>query len=209
LPNNNRLQELSGFIENFEKLKSLRSNEITFYAHTKGVSHGTRLRDDRFQALPRNIIAIKQWRDRMYKECLSDPERIDKAMENHSCCGCYLIKTVRKLKSKDEIPWVFGGTFWWIKHSEFFSKPDWKKVPRHKHGLENYLCKIFLFKEAFELNPCKPLHKPLYTIYSPFGLYYCYRCKEDFNIHMIENGVLCPECGKRTLIFKRYSDMFY
>jgi len=199
-PNDPMLSEAAGFIETLSLLESKREDEITFYAHTKGVSH-----------FSTHQTTVKQWRNRMYHECLSQPERIDEIMKSHPACGCFFF--FPKNKAHRAWPWHFAGTFWWVNHARLFSS-DWKNVAPHRSGPEIYLSRMFehyevnrLFPPPSETDPHTCEINP-HTFYSKtFGLFLCNRCGE-MNILLIEKRIRCPKCSG-NLKFIKNSDMFH
>jgi hypothetical protein len=137
MPNSKGLQEVAGFLETLGSLKSLNPNEITFYAHTKGVKY-----DKNDPKIP----SIRVWRDAMYEGCLSDIERIDEALRTYACCGCF------KQYAADDCmwgTWTFAGTFWWVNHAELFSSPEWQVIAPSIYGTEAYLGRVFPSEKAF------------------------------------------------------------
>jgi len=221
-PNDPVLHEVAGFIETLEKLESKRSDEATFYAHTKGVSHTKSVSQKIKKTESPEVyrIAVRQWRRRMYSDCLRYPERIDEILKSYSACGSYLISTVQRVTPRAYANWIFAGTFFWIKHSVFFSHPKWKEIRQDNYGIEDFLGDLFPYGSVCDLNRCPPLHNPIANIYiHPFGLFFCKQCKKEVNIQTIPKRIVCPKCGaknkgrlghqRNNLTFIRHSDMFY
>lgn len=141
LLNHMQKQELVGFIEALEDLKSNDPNEAIFYAHTKGVKHHPRKKITK-QLMPN----IRKWRDTMYEYLLYDPEKIDDILQKYSCCGCF--------KKKHLDSWIFSGTFWWVRSDKLFSKKDWNKPKPEKpqmmrYTVERYIGNLFPISEAY------------------------------------------------------------
>jgi hypothetical protein len=145
--NDRVLQEVAGFVETLALLESIDPNEMTFYAHTKGVKYRVRRR----KRQPRNCLermsAIRWWRDRMYDELLSDIPRVEQAAASHPAVGCF-----RKNGHYNPLPpesrWHFSGTFWWLRHDQLFAR-DWRGVDRSSpFGIEAYPGTLFRYSES-------------------------------------------------------------
>lgn len=145
VPNDPVLGEGAGFIDALRELQSLRSDEATFYAHTKGVS---RWRD----SLKKGNIRF--WRNTMYRECLSDADRIDDVLSRYSCCGCLLNPDGHQprvgLHNGVQSKWFFAGTFFWFRHDRLFSR-SWEKLPNGYYGVEGYLGLHIPLSESYDL----------------------------------------------------------
>lgn len=197
LPNDSSLGEMVGFTECLNLLKSERHDEITFYAHTKGV------RKENYDGIRKQ--SVKQWRNRMYHECLSQPEKIDTLMEQYAACGCFLRYSPITF---------FAGTFWWVNHARLFSDPDWtvtdpaiyNKMGGIRWIPESYLGMKLKKEDMFNL----------YAVQIDFyrtaaGTFWCKKCG-DFTI-MIKTiderkRFRCPKCGhKKHHKFITFPDM--
>lgn len=182
--NNPRLGEVEGFIQDFGKLYSLRDDEITFYAHTKGVSYHA-------EGDSVKVQAVRTWRDAMYRGCLGELGRVQEALKTYACAGCF----------KDIIPghrrWHYAGTFWWVNHKRLFEL-DWKSIPETYYGTEQYLGLLIPPESAYTIFQESPFH-----LYQETNLYdrfpqLCSHCwysetsiatwPGDFTKH-------CPQCG--------------
>ena len=183
LANDAKLQETAGFVNTLRRLRSLRPDEITFYAHTKGVSHGK---------ADHRLHPVRVWRNTMYEQCLSDPDKIDKLLQTYACCGCF--------RNNDaNVGWHFAGTFWWVNHEKLFSK-QWETIRPSPYGVENYLPLHFSREEGYCLYGAD--NYSLYTAPWPFV------CK---NGHVFKNAsgpwrshghwplhARCPVCKRRA-----------
>jgi hypothetical protein len=169
-------------------LKSTREDEITFYAHTKGVAHTSRKNTTEEQR-----IAIKQWRNRLYSECLGYPGRIDNILKVYSACGCFL-----RFHSKTT-PWFFGGTFWWFNHQKLFTK-NWKKIKKDRRGVEYYLSGFFNVKEVYELY-CTTSSRLIFDVFR----YYACSCGKDWVSKKVDKR--CPRCNKK--VTGKFTDIRY
>ena len=128
--------ETVSFIRMLERVCSVDSDEITFYAHTKGVRHeGPRLK------------ANMLWADYMYRYNLSNIERVKKILRKYPCCGCF-----KRVCAPSTFPpfskWHYVGTFFWFNHRALFSR-NWRDITESRYGTEAYLSKFFSVKEAY------------------------------------------------------------
>lgn len=203
IPNDLELHELAGFIEGLEKLKSVREDEITFYAHTKGVGHA---------ASGSHVIlqmAVRQWRNRMYDECLSDPKRVEDVFlgktkqripifgrgKGIAAAGCFLCP--------NKYGWFFAGTYYWVKHSALFTR-DWRKVPRDRFGPENYIPVQFMRKELHCFRKTKNIRN--LTFYGEISATYVCPICGPFEAS-IWHKVCCPNCKRQTSFIEKINDM--
>ena len=135
-PNDPALGETKYFLEGLSKLRPASKDEVTFYGHTKGVSHqGDTLRH------------VLCWTDAMYVLNLSSPELVDSIMSRYLAMGCY-----RQKMPHGGSDWHYSGTFFWFRNHELFSR-DWEQIQKVRHGVEGYLGKHFKEDETFELTP--------------------------------------------------------
>jgi len=189
-PNDPILHETAGFLETLGLLESTRRDEATFYAHTKGVSQ--------FSSPTANQVSIRQWRNRMYHECLSRPEEIDEVMKGYAACGCFFQKEKR---SKHAWPWHFAGAFWWVNHTRLF-RSNWKKIHQSRYGPEQYLSQMFKSHEVSHLYYSSGI-----AFYDQvFGLFLCNCCGE---VNTLIEKPQCPKCKGIDLKFIKNSDMSY
>lgn len=150
-PNDRLVGETAGFIETLELLESKREDEITFYAHSKGVS-------ERRRSTERSKLMSKQWRDTMYRECLSQPAKIDEIMSKYAACGCYLARStinrkdhkIFNIKYVQHDEWNFEGNFWWV-NNRLFACPTWRNILPARYGVEVYLSSLFDYEAAYQL----------------------------------------------------------
>lgn len=196
-PNDPKLHETSGFIETLELLASEDPGEATFYAHTKGVKHGKTSGTSGMQQL----ASVRQWRNRMYDECLRDPELVDRVMAEKNAAGCFIWQTI----DHPPVAWHFAGTFYWLSH-RLFSKPDWRKLPNpiDMWSVELYPGVHFPREEAHSF-----YENPEFRLYfSAAARVRCARCRYEFDFDA--NALRRHACVKcRCRWFKRlgYADL--
>jgi hypothetical protein len=207
VPNDPKLHELAGFLEGLDKLKSEREDEITFYAHTKGVRRAITGSSVFLQT------SVRQWRNRMYHECLSDPEKIERAFlgVESTPYSLYTFKKTKKeiaaagcfLVSDKERGVHFAGTYYWLRHSSLFTR-DWTKILNSRYGPEAYISTHFTPRELHCLyGPKNRISPGLY--FKVFAVYKCLNCG-TFEAE-IEDKVKCPKCKKQTSFVEKIDDM--
>lgn len=130
IQNDQKLGEVIPFMEMMKKIKSFDKDEITFYAHTKGVS--PRYHNNNQKKLNNKRI----WRNFLYHFNLNDVERVDEVLKNHTSCGC--IKRNFKLGDTNA-KWFYAGNFFWFNNEKIFSNPNWNVIRLNRMGVEGYM----------------------------------------------------------------------
>ena len=139
-PNNPELRETASFIKLLEKVYSLDSGEITFYAHTKGVSRASGGSCGE---------AVRLWYEYMYRYNLSNIEKVREILKKYPCCGYF--KIAKQIPWFPEFSrWHYSGTFFWFNNYALFSK-NWQDIALERFGTEAYLSRFFSSKEAYAL----------------------------------------------------------
>jgi len=208
---NGKMHEAEGFIDVLSRLESRNPNEAIFYGHDKGVTHPRR--KDVLLAIEKqwvytweiHMAALRQWRNRVYHECLHDPDKIDSILQRYAACGCYWVaapvneKTRSRFKEVGvelwEDPWIFAGAFFWVNSARLFSHPEWKTVAPLRVGPELYLSSMFGRKEVFELYGKNEFRPNIFT-WRAVGNYSCDDCGQF--IAVVDDDVLCPQCGSKV-----------
>ena len=187
--NNAQLGEVDGFLEALGRLQSTRTDEATFYAHTKGV---------KYAAGHRMLPNIQTWRDAMYDYCLSVPARIDAVLDGgkYACAGAF--------KSHHGVTgWHYSGNFWWVNHARLWGSDRWRSVLQNYYGVENYLGGVFGAREAFclafEDGPVEHLYLPLLMFCGT-----CQKVKEQVP-HWVGGNATgpCGVCGEAMLACRK------
>lgn len=150
---NQALHETTHFLEALGELQSLRQDEATFYAHTKGVSHCGPPKYGFDQA------GIKRWTQALYQLNLSRPDLIDRVLEQSAVAGAFRVH-IRHADAN----WLYSGTYFWMRHSAIFSR-NWKDIYRDRTGVEGYPGRHFTVSESFALPPVEIDHTLLYGGY--------------------------------------------
>jgi hypothetical protein len=133
--NDPALRENISFLPMLRRMYSLNENEMTFYAHTKGVT-----RPDNF--------ATVLWRNIMLYWTLDRIDLVEKALKDHSCAGCFKLWQV-PLPDEAYQHWHFAGTYFWFNNKKLYSLIDWQSVTQSGWGAEAYVGKVFPFSEGF------------------------------------------------------------
>jgi len=133
-PNQPPMGEGVAFLGNLNLVRSLDPEEMTFYAHAKGVTHsGNKLKE----------ACVKSWASAIYKCCLTYPLAIDKILKKYDTAGCF------KIDQNGE--WYYAGGFWWVKNQALFSK-TWMTLEKHYYGVEQYLRHVIPSDRAYNIH---------------------------------------------------------
>lgn len=161
------LNETAHFIGLLSSVYSKNDDEITFYAHAKGVSYPSNHED---------MKSIKIWTDCSYNYCLGDIYRIEHILNKYSCCGCF------KKHGEHHLPmpvdWHFSGTFFWFKNNVLFRNDNWQSIDKNRYGVEGYLGSNINSSEAYCLFGDNPQHSNLYR-YAKYDWMKLYDNKTD------------------------------
>lgn len=141
--------EQVGFRPGLERLESRDPQEITFYGHGKGVSHWEP-----------SVVTMMLWARAMYLLNLSHMDVIERIMAGHAAAGAFRMR--RHWPGPGN--WFYSGAFFWLKHSETFSR-DWWNVFYGRCGPEDYPGAHFKWEETFDLTlgaySCNMYHRAL------------------------------------------------
>ena len=130
--NNTNLGEVVSFPWLLEKVKSTNLNEVTFYAHAKGVTHSD------------NHTTLK-WAERQYRVCLDDWAAVQRALEQYSIAGSF--RRFGEFSTPGNHRWHFSGTFYWFRNNAVFSR-IWNQIDRVYFGVEAWPGKMFKPEES-------------------------------------------------------------
>jgi hypothetical protein len=143
-PNDPELRETATFPLLLSKVASTDPDEASFYAHTKGTSTS----DD--------AEAVRLWRDAMYEALLQPIEVVRDGLRRYPCVG-----TTKMVWPAGRVPpyptrlmhgrWMFAGAFFWLRHDQVFTRPDWHDVPKDRYGTEAWLSGLFQPEDALTL----------------------------------------------------------
>ena len=108
---------------------------ITFFAHTKGVTRG-------------DNPAVRLWTELSYEKNLGDIKAVDRALETHAVAGCF------RRHGKFQVlgpacDWHYSGTFFWFSNLRLYQKPWLAAIQRTRYGAEAFPGILFKLEESF------------------------------------------------------------
>lgn len=129
-----------------ERVRSLDPDELTFYAHGKGVSYE-----------PDVPPPVRRWTEVLYQTALDDWPRIARQMQSYALAGpC---KRLGRFKTHREVgDWHYCGTFFWFRHARVFARGA-LEVPDFYGGVEAWPGVHFRPEEGGELFLGSPLER--------------------------------------------------
>lgn len=137
-PNDPKTGESRAFPSALSHVRSIDPDEITFYAHAKGVV--------RTKKRPLEAPNIRAWVEAMYKLNLSYPEDIEKILRLYSTTGAFL----REIPNHGGSNWHFAGTFFWFRNYDIFRR-NWRYIALNYYGVEGWIGKHISKSRAFSL----------------------------------------------------------
>ena len=126
MPNNPSRGENGPFMNALDILQYDDMNSITFYAHTKGVSH-------RHMGKPERMYNIRTWRNLMYYFNLHDINHVEDVLKTYKTFG------IMRRTGGHPCYWHYSGTFFWFRNDTLFSHPNWRNIRDVYGGVEMYL----------------------------------------------------------------------
>jgi hypothetical protein len=146
--NDPELGETPHFLPALSRLANTSPDEITFYAHTKGVSLGSVARV--------GADIVRFWTDVMWRRNLQDISQIERVLMRYPCCGIFKetlppeVSTWHGPYRPKDHGWQYAGTFFWFRHDRLFSQAQWDyPLARTRFGTERYLDRFFGLNEAW------------------------------------------------------------
>jgi hypothetical protein len=104
-------------------LRSLDPEEVTFYAHAKGVKYEP--------AIP---PPVTRWAETLYRVTLDDWPAVRAQLERHAMTGAF--KMLGRFRAHRQVgDWHYSGTFFWLRHVAVFAR-DVCHVPAFYGGVE-------------------------------------------------------------------------
>jgi hypothetical protein len=134
--NSGKLGETKFFVEALGMLRSENQGEATFYAHAKGVTR-----------TPKEVKRISGWLKALYVLNLESIPAVERALDWHCAAGAFRHALQHAGSSR-----CFAGTFFWLKHSDLFSR-DWRKINLSFYGVESYPGMHFKWDELYSWTP--------------------------------------------------------
>ena len=160
LPNDPRLRETAGFKVLLPAVRSVRGNEATFFAHTKGnTTH-----DD--------PLGARVWRDQMYHHLLDWIKWVDDLLTRYAAVGTTIMQWPEGIRSPfptaidNRGHWMFAGCFFWFRHDCVFSRPQWSYVPDDRYGAESWIGGVLDMSEVRSLY--QPWPEDVYPTPDPY-----------------------------------------
>lgn len=141
MDNDGRVGEGFAFFRMLKEIKSLDPLEITFYAHSKGVSPSHEHPNPKLKN-------IRVWRNIMYHYCLRDIKSIEHILSDFSCCGCFINKILHQ-EIENKTKWFYDGSFFWFNNKEVFKKKYWDTFHHNRFMTEIFLGKIIKWNKAY------------------------------------------------------------
>jgi hypothetical protein len=115
--------ESATFAAMLERVASGADDEVSFYAHAKGVKYEPRL--------PRSV---KRWAEVQYAVTLDDWLAVREHLDRFAMTGIFR-KHGRFANHRNLGDWHYSGTFFWMRHASVFAR-DWRNVPQFYGGVE-------------------------------------------------------------------------
>lgn len=132
---NNSIGESVTFPEMIRKVASCDTEEITFYAHAKGVKYE-----------PKFPRAVRQWADALYSTTLDNWLSVRRHLELFALTGSF--KMPGRFKAHRHMgAWHYSGTFFWMRHARVFAR-ECLNIPQFYGAVEAWPGIYFKDNEA-------------------------------------------------------------
>lgn len=115
--------EVATFAQMLQRVASLDADELTFYAHAKGVKYE-----------PQFPPAVRRWAEVQYAVTLDDWRGLREQLQRFAMTGIFR-KHGRFRNHQNVGDWHYSGTFFWLRHAQVFQRP-WADVPQFYGGVE-------------------------------------------------------------------------
>lgn len=165
------LRECSSFYHLLRKVWSFDKDEITFFAHAKGVRWQRR----------RYRRAERVWTAFMMEQNLTNIPFVESRLREHACFGSIVGLEAEANSSwfnkadnfynpkrftgggENRVGWFYDGSFFWFNNNRLFSSDNcWdSKIMEQWNGIEWYLCNNFSIDEVYD-NTKEEYHPFLY-----------------------------------------------
>lgn len=134
------------FPQMLERVRSDDPDEITFYAHGKGVKYE-----------PSVPPPVRRWTEVLYHTALDDWLRVSRQLQAFALAGPF--KRLGRYKTHQELgDWHYCGTFFWFRHASVFARGE-LDVPAFYGGVEAWPGIHFRPEEAGSLFLDTPLDR--------------------------------------------------
>jgi len=151
--NDRRLREVASFRVLLDRVSSRSSDDVTFYAHTKGNSTYD------------SVEGALYWRNMMYHKLLDNWEECMWHLRDHKAVGCSKMNWSSMPRSpfptqiQNHHHWMFAGTFFWFRNDAVFTRDDWQKIQNDRYGAEAWPGDLFPSEECKSVFQPWPEHK--------------------------------------------------
>jgi len=142
--NNTRLGEGASFITMLAMIESTDPNEVFFYGHNKGVTHG-----DQPPTAPPHL-----WADAMYETVMFNQDEAIKVLDTRAMAGSF-VSPHTMIKMPELVgKWFFAGTFFAGRSRDVFAR-QWRYIPKAYGCVEMWPGILF---EAHEIGTLFHIH---------------------------------------------------
>ena len=115
--------EVATFAKMLERVASCDADELTFYAHAKGVKYEP--------VLP---PPVRRWAEVQYAVTLDDWQGLRRQLQQFAMTGIFR-RHGRFHNHQNVGDWHYSGTFFWLRHAQVFQR-RWAEVPQFYGGVE-------------------------------------------------------------------------
>lgn len=127
---NDQRGEAATFPLMLERVASTEDDEVSFYAHAKGVKYE-----------PQFPASVRRWVEVQYGVLLDDWLAVKEQLQRYAMTGIFR-KHGRFGNHGNVGDWHYSGTFFWMRHSHVFSR-RWQEVPQFYGGVEAWPGTLF------------------------------------------------------------------
>lgn len=131
--NDSKLREVLTWVPMAKEVMSTDPNEITFSCHSKGVTHSM-------------DSVVVEWTRMQYEVCLDGIASVENALESYAMAGSF--RRFGQFATSGNNRWHYSGTYYWFRHSNVFSRPDWSALDARFFGTESWPGKMFTADEC-------------------------------------------------------------
>lgn len=124
IPNNPDLREVAGFRPLFDAIQSTDVNEVSFFAHAKGVTRPVN-----------DGTTVHRWTDLMYETCLDYWPLVESLLSQYPLAGSF--KKLGYHFTSSMSAWHYTGTYYWLRHCGVFDRP-WQNIDQGWWGTESW-----------------------------------------------------------------------
>lgn len=131
---NTSLREMATFFELLKEVESDDEQEVTFFSHSKGVTH------------PVNVnVTVHEWAQVMYETLLDYLPVVDSVLLKYAMAGSF--KKLGKGFAGSVSDWHYSGSFYWFRNKDLFARP-WNLMDFEWYGVESYPSIMFRVYES-------------------------------------------------------------